>query len=40
MRADRDLAPVEPVGSLTRTPRGGDLPPEEPTQDEARPENP
>jgi DNA recombination protein RmuC len=39
LRVDRDLTPIDPIGSLTRTPRGDDASPVVLKQDEARSES-
>ncbi len=39
LRVDRDLTPIDPIGSLTRTPRGDDASPVGPKQNEARSES-
>jgi DNA recombination protein RmuC len=39
LRVDRDLTPIDPIGSLTRTPRGGDASPVGFSSDEARSES-
>ena len=39
LRVDRDLTPIDPIGSLTRTPRGDDASPVGVKQDEARSES-
>jgi DNA recombination protein RmuC len=39
LRIERDLPLIDPIGSLTRTPRGADAAPEGLTSEEARPES-